>query len=78
MVNSLPDIPQVEHRLGDIAAISHTDQASYNHVRPHSSLSNKTPAEARRALEQFEGSTHDVLAQNETKEYEIHTRKLSL
>ena len=50
----------------------------YNHVRPHSSLGNKTPAEARRALEKFEGSTHDALAQNETKEYEIQTRRLSL
>ena len=63
----------------------------YNHVSPHSSLGNKTPAEAPshglpskplsamvRALEQFEGSTHDALAQNKTKEYEFHTRKLSL
>jgi len=63
----------------------------YNNVRPHSSLGNQTPAEARfswfarkplpakgRALEQFEGSTHDALAQNETDEYEIQTRKLSL
>ena len=63
----------------------------YNNVRPHSSLSNKTPAEARRALEQFEGSAHDhcqtvvceannerALAQNATEEYEIQTRKLSL
>ena len=31
-----------------------------------------------RALEQFEGSAHDALAQNETDEYEIQTRKLSL
>ena len=50
----------------------------YNQVRPHSSLDNKTPAEARRALEQFEGSAHDALAQNETEEYEIQTRRLSL
>ena len=27
----------------------------YNNVRPHSSLANQTPAEARRALEQFGG-----------------------
>ncbi|MEP2530360.1 MAG: IS3 family transposase, partial [Shimia sp.] len=39
---------------------------------------NQTPAEARRALEQFEGSAHDALAQNETDDYEINTRKLSL
>jgi len=50
----------------------------YNNVRPHSSLGNKTPAEARRALEQFECSALDTLAQNETEEYEIQTRKLSL
>jgi putative transposase len=50
----------------------------HNHVRPHSSLENKTPAEARRAVELFEGSAHAALAQNETGEYEIQTRKLSL
>jgi putative transposase len=50
----------------------------YNHVRPHSSLENQTPAEARRALEQFEGTAHDALAQNETTDYKIQTRKLSL
>ena len=50
----------------------------YNNVRPHSSLGNQTPAEARRALEQFEGSTHDDLAQTDNGEYEIQTRKLSL
>ena len=50
----------------------------YNNVRPHSSLGNQTPTEAHRALEQFEGSAHDVLAQNTTEEYEIQTRKLSL
>jgi putative transposase len=36
------------------------------------------PAEARRALEQFEGSTHDALAQTDNEEYEIQTRELSL
>ncbi len=50
----------------------------YNHVRPHSSLGNQTPAETRRALEQFEGSAHDPLAETETNEYENQTRKLSL
>lgn len=30
------------------------------------------------ALEQFEGSAHDALAQNETEEYETQTRKVSL
>ncbi|MGB3470286.1 MAG: IS3 family transposase [Erythrobacter sp.] len=50
----------------------------YNNVRPHSSLGNQTPAEARRALEQSEGATRDVLAQNEATVYEIQIRKLSL
>ena len=49
-----------------------------NNVRPHSSLGNQAPAQARRALEQFEGSAHDALVQNETEEYAPQTRKLSL
>ena len=48
----------------------------YNNVRPHSSLGNKTPAEARRALEQFEGSAPDALATPETDNYQ--TQGLSL
>jgi putative transposase len=48
----------------------------YNNVRPHSSLDNNTPAQARRALEQSEGSAHDALAQPETDDYQ--TRRLSL
>ena len=39
----------------------------YNNVRPHSSLGNQTPAEARRAHEQFEGSAPDALAQTKTE-----------
>jgi putative transposase len=50
----------------------------YNNVRPHSSLKNQTPAEARRGLEYFEGSAHEALAQTDDQEYEIQTRKLSL
>ncbi len=50
----------------------------YNNIRPHSSLGNLTPAEARRALEQFEGSAHDALAQPDDEDYEIQTHKLSL
>ena len=50
----------------------------YNNVRPHSSLANQTPAEARGTLEQFEGSAPDALAQTNDEEYEIQTRKLSL
>jgi putative transposase len=50
----------------------------YNNVRPHSSLENQTPAEARRTLEQFDGTAQDTLAQNQTTDYKIHTRKLSL
>ena len=50
----------------------------YNNVRPHSSLGNQTPAQARRTLEQFEGSAHAALAQTDDQDYEIKTRKLSL
>lgn len=50
----------------------------YNHVRPHSSLGNKTPAEARRALELSDGSTHGALAQNDRPDYQSQTRRLSL
>ena len=50
----------------------------YNNVRPHSSLGNQTPAEARRTLEQLEGSTPAALARTDEEEYEIQTRKLSL
>ena len=42
----------------------------YNNVRPHSSLGNQTPAEARRALEQSEGSAPGALAQPETDDYQ--------
>ena len=48
----------------------------YNNVRPHSSLGNKTPAEARRALEQSEGSAPGALATSETNHY--RTQRLSL
>lgn len=50
----------------------------YNNVRPHSSLGNQTPAEARRSLEQNEGSAPGALAQNNDEEYEKQTRSLSL
>jgi putative transposase len=50
----------------------------YNNVRPHSSLGNQTPAEARRTLEQFEGSAPAALAQTNDDEYENQTRRLSL
>ena len=49
----------------------------YIHVRPHSSLGNQTPAQARRALEQFEGPAQGALAQTDDEECEIQTRKLS-
>ena len=42
----------------------------YNAVRPHSSLGNQTPAEARRTLEQFGGSAPGALAQPETDHYQ--------
>lgn len=51
---------------------------NYNAVRPHSSLGNQTPLQARRTLEQFEGSAPDALAHNETLDYQNQTRRLSL
>ncbi|MFI0397048.1 IS3 family transposase [Paracoccus jiaweipingae] len=50
----------------------------YNAVRPHSSLGNQTPQQARRALEQFEGSAHSALASDEAPEYQNPTSRLSL
>ena len=50
----------------------------YNTVRPHSSLRNKTPAEARRTLEQFEGSAPGARAKPETDDYQNQTRRLSV
>jgi putative transposase len=50
----------------------------YNNIRPHSSLSNQTPAEARRTLEQFEGAAPGALSQNTDQEYESQTCRLSL
>lgn len=38
----------------------------------------KTPAEALQNLDQIKGSAHDGLVENETMDYEIQTRKLSL
>ncbi|MBU2359222.1 MAG: IS3 family transposase, partial [Alphaproteobacteria bacterium] len=38
--------------------------------RPHSSLGNKTPAEARRALELLDGTAPGALATPETDEYQ--------
>ena len=42
----------------------------YNNVRPHSPLGNKPPAEARRALEQSDGTSPGALAQPETEDYQ--------
>ena len=42
----------------------------YNNVRPHSSLANQTPADARRAPEQSEGSAPGALAQPEANHYQ--------
>ena len=42
----------------------------YNNVRPHSSLGNKTPAEARRALERLDGTAPGALAQPDTEDYQ--------
>jgi len=48
----------------------------YNNVRPHSSLGNQTPAEARRALELFDGNAPGALATPEIDDYQ--TQGLSL
>ena len=50
----------------------------YNAVRPHSSLGNQTPLEARRTLDQCEGSAPGALAQNDRPDYRSQTRRLSL
>jgi putative transposase len=50
----------------------------YNTVRPHSSLENQTPKQARQALEQLEGSAPAALAQSGTPNYQNQTCKLSL
>ncbi len=49
----------------------------YNHISPHSSLGNQTPADARRALEQSEGNAPDALAQPETDNYQPQGLSLS-
>jgi putative transposase len=43
----------------------------YNNVRPHSSLGNKTPAEARKAFELSERDAPAALATPETDNYQI-------
>jgi putative transposase len=48
----------------------------YNNVRPHSSRGNKTPAEARRALELLDGIAPGALATPDTDDYQ--TQGLSL
>ena len=50
----------------------------YNHIRPHSALGNLAPAQARRALEQSDGSAPGALALPDPAEYPELTRGLSL
>jgi putative transposase len=50
----------------------------YNTVRPHSSLDNQPPQQARRTLEQFEGSTPGALAPDGEPEYRDSTCRLLL
>ena len=52
--------------------------ANDNNVRPYLSLGNQKPLEARRTLEQLEGSPTATLAQTYDEEYENQTRKHSL
>ncbi len=46
----------------------------YNAVRPHSSLGNQTPAEARRARSPQIAQASGALAQTEPRDYQSHTR----
>ena len=69
---------EIFHSLADARRMLALWRYDYNNVRPHSSLGNNTPAEARRTLEQFEGSALGALAQTEPADYENQTRKLSL
>jgi len=62
--------------LADARRILALWRYDYNNVRPHSSLGNKTPAEARRALELFDGTATGALATPETDDYQ--TQGLSL
>ncbi len=50
----------------------------YNTVRPHSSLGNQTPQQARRVFEQFEGSSPGALAPDGEAEYPYPTCRHSL
>lgn len=49
----------------------------YNAVRPRSSLGNKTPLDARRTLEQFEGPAPGALARDDRPGYQSQTRRRS-
>ena len=42
----------------------------YNYVRPHSSLANQTPADARGAHEQSDGSVPGALAQSRANNFQ--------
>lgn len=64
--------------LGDTRRKLALWRCDYDNVRPHSSLGNKTPADAHRTLEQLEGSATGALAQTKDDEYENQTRKLSV
>ena len=68
----------MQARLNDARRKLALCRHDYNNVRPHSSPGNQPPAEARRELEQFEGSTHDALVQTNDQDCENQTRKLSL
>jgi putative transposase len=51
---------------------------TYNYIRPHSALGNLAPAQARRALEQSEGSAPGALAPPSRAGSPEITRRLSL
>jgi putative transposase len=62
--------------LADVRRVLALWRHDYNNVRPHSSLGNKTPAEARQALDLFDGIASGALAEPETNNYQ--TQGLSL
>jgi putative transposase len=69
----------LNEEIFDSLAYAHQSLALWrydcNNVRPHSSLGNKTPAEARRELELLDGKASGALATPETDDYQ--TQKLS-
>ena len=65
-----------DKELLELRSRGRCDAALYNHVRPHSSLGNRTPAQARRTFVQDDSITPGALVQASIPEYS--TARLSL